>query len=399
MEAVDNLMDGTGEKDTIRGKTEGTGSGTGQEERVWVINPGSTSMKWSVFRGERSLLDEEISCDLPVPCLAFDRKRVLTKISDELRERLNNAYSGPLDSISARGGFLPRPEGKLKGGTYILAERKGNRIFIHEDMVRGVTENPERHHACNWGIPLAANLALKLGIPAFVVDPVVVDEFWPEAELSGVEGIVRRSAAHALSVKEAAREAAQRMGSLLQDLCLVVAHLGGGITVAAIREGRMVDNNIALLGGGPYTPQRVGSLPMGELIDLCFRQGSDRETLIRALTKRGGLQSYLGEHRMDRIEQRIAEGDARARLVVEGMLYQTAKEIGAQFVAAGCDVDAIVLTGGLAHSTLVTEGLREKIGRLAPVMVFPGSLEMRALAAGAIRVLQGQEEPLLYRLP
>jgi len=164
---------------------------------------------------------------------------------------------------------------------------------------------------------------------------VVVDEFSLEAEVSGYAGVVRRSTAHALSVKAAARRAAGEIGRPLEDINLVVAHLGGGITVAAIRGGKMVDNTIAFLGEGPFTPRRTGRLPMAELIEICYSGRFSKDELIAELTERGGLRSYLGEDRMEVIEDRIADGDRKAERIIEAMIYQVAKEIGAMFVAAG----------------------------------------------------------------
>jgi butyrate kinase len=200
-------------------------------------------------------------------------------------------------------------------------------------------------------------------------------------------------------VRAAARRAADIVGRPMEDLNLVVAHLGGGITVAAVRKGKMIDNNMGLLGSGPFSPQRAGQLPIEELIDLCYSGQFTHDALIVELAKHGGLQSYLGEYRMEVIERRIHEGDEYARLVVDAMVYQIVKEIGAMFAALDCDVEAIVLTGGLTKSKLVRNALRRRVERLAPVMVFEGSLEMAALAAGTVDVLAGRIEPKLYRLP
>ena len=289
-------------------------------------------------------------------------------------------------------GYYDREQGEW------IAQENG-RIVVDRAIVSAVLDHPEKDHASNYGVPVAAALAEKLQVPAVVVDPVVVDEFTPEAEISGYQPIVRRSTAHPLSVRAASRRAAEVIGLPLEDLNLVVAHLGGGITVAAVRGGKIVDNNIALLGGGPFTPQRAGDLPLGELIDLCYSGRFTHQEMIAELTTRGGLRSYLGTDRMEEIEQRIAGGDRQARLVVDAMIYQVAKEIGKAFVAAGCDVEAIVLTGGLARSELVRTALRRRVGRLAPVIVFEGSLEMAALAAGAIDVLSGRAQPRRYTLP
>jgi len=304
-----------------------------------------------------------------------------------------------LDAVAGRGGFLPRPDEKLPGGVYIVAQRRGEGIEVDRRIVSALLDRPEENHASNFGAPVAAALAEKLDVPAFIVDPVVVDEFAPEAELSGYAPLPRRSTSHALSVRAAARRAAEAIGRPLEDVNLVVAHLGGGITVSAVRGGKMIDNNIALLGEGPFTPQRAGQLPTGELIDLCYSGRFTRDELIEELTKRGGLQSYLGTDRMEEVERRIAGGDERARLVADAMIYQAAKEIGKAFVAAGCDVEAIVLTGSLALSQYVRDALRHRVNRLATVMVFAGSLEMGALAAGAMDVLAGRAQPLRYTPP
>jgi len=355
--------------------------------RVLVVNPGSTSMKVAVYENDRCLHETEVAEDVPPMTTSAERGAQINRLTKLAQEVLGQCETKRVDAVAARGGFLPRPAEKLSGGTYV----------VDEPMVSALLEHPEKDHASNLGIPVAAALAGELKVPAFVVDPVVVDEFAPEAEISGYASIVRRSTSHALSVREAARRAAQMIGMPLEAINLVVAHMGGGITVAAVRKGKMVDNNIALLGGGPFTPQRAGQLPMDELIDLCYSGRFTRTELIEELTKRGGLQSYLGEHRMETIEHRIEEGEEHARIVVDAMVYQIAKEIGAMFVAAGSDVEAIVLTGGLAWSRLVRAGLRRLVGRLAPVMIFEGSLEMAALAAGAVEALSGCETPQKYR--
>jgi butyrate kinase len=251
-------------------------------------------------------------------------------------------------------------------------------------------------HASNFGIPVAAGLAEKLGVPAYTVDPVVVDEFIPEAEFSGFEPIKRTSISHALSVHAAASRAAKQVGRPIGDTNFVVAHLGGGITVAAVQGGRIIDNSIALLGEGPFTPQRAGALPLGGIIELCYSGRYTRDELIEELSKKGGLISYLGEYRMEVIENRIREGDEEARLAVDAMIYRIAKEIGSMYAVLESEVEAVVLTGGLMRSPLIRNSLRRKVARMAPVMVYEESLEMEALAAGVLRVLAGEEKPLRF---
>jgi butyrate kinase len=350
--------------------------------RVLVVNPGSTSTKIALFENERCV--HYVEAQYPAVALGTvaERRAEVEHLIARVRQVLDHGDWRSVDAIAARGGFLPRPPGKLCGGAHVVAEVRDGEVLVDEALVSGILEHPEHHHASNLGVPVAAALARELKAPAYVVDPVVVDEFVPEAEISGYEGITRRSTAHALSVRAAARKAAQAIGRPLEDVAMVVAHLGGGITIAAVRNGKMTDNNIAFLGGGPFSPQRAGQLPAGELIDLCYSGRFTRAELIEELTKRGGLQSYLGEHRLEAIEERIAAGDERARLIVDAMVYQIAKEIGAMFVAAGCDVEAIVLTGGMVRSARVRNELRRRIGRLAPVLIFEEPLEMAALAEG-----------------
>lgn len=371
----------------------------GRPCRVLVINPGSTSVKLAVFEDEACVHEAETPHDAPVIRDAEDRDLKLAQLALLVRQTMAKGGVDAVDAIAARGGFILRTAGKITGGVYAVAERHDGAVTVHEDIVSAVRDHAEKDHASNLGIPVAAALARELGVPAYTVDPVVTDEFDALAEVSGYAGVTRRSTAHALSVRAAARRAAAELRLPLGNVNLVVAHLGGGITVAAVRGGRIVDNNIALLGGGPFTPCRAGQLPQQELIDLCFSGRFTREELIEALTKRGGMRSYLGEHRMEAVEERIADGDLAAKLVADAMVYQIAKEIGAMVIAAGGNVGAIVLTGGLARSKWVSDGVRRRVIRLAPVMVFPGSLEMAALAEGARAVLRGEVTPRRYTLP
>ena len=366
---------------------------------VLAVNPGSTSIKVALYDGDRCDQNEEIQCEIVHGGNPELRNAMIEKLVGLVSDMIEKWGTKKINVVAARGGFLPRLTEKLSGGAYLVAEKVEDRIIVDEALIGAVMDHPGKVHASNFGAPVAAALALKFGVPAMIVDPVVMDEFIPEAEISGYAPIVRRSTAHALSVRAASNRAAHDIGRTPNDINLVVAHLGGGITVAAVRRGKIVDNNIALLGGGPFTPQRAGELPAGELIDLCYSGLFTRDELIAELTKRGGLQSYLGTHNMEEVEQRIADGDERARLIVDAMVYQIAKEIGKAYVAAGCDVEAIVLTGGLTKSKIVRDTLRRSIIRLAPVIVYQGSLEMAALAAGAIDVLSGRQKAMRYGNP
>ncbi len=381
------------------GPSAAPSAAAGEVFRVLAVNPGSMSMKVAVYENDQCVGESEVACKIPVRAAASERRKQIEHLAGLACGVLDETGSREVHAVVGRGGFLPRPAEKLAGGTYVVAERRDGRIVVNEAIVSAVLDHPEKDHASNYGAPLAAALAQKLDVPAMVVDPVVVDEFTPEAELSGYEPIVRRSTSHALSVRAAAFRAAEAIGLPIEDVNLVVAHLGGGMTIAAVRRGKMIDNNIALLGGGPFTPQRAGDLPADELIDLCYSGRFTRDELVEELTRRGGLRSYLGTDRMEEIEQRIDDGDQQASLVVDAMVYQVAKEIGKAFVAAECDVEAIVLTGGLVRSGRIQKTLRRRVIRLAPVMVFEEPLEMAAMAAGVIEVLAGRQEARRYKPP
>ncbi|MCI0499050.1 MAG: butyrate kinase [Planctomycetales bacterium] len=366
--------------------------------RVLVINPGSTSLKLAAYENETVLYSAERSFDVSA-LSARTRDEQIEYLESLVREEMSSHPEVAFDAVAGRGGFLSSGEEKISSGTYAVAIRGGDgQIRIEQDIVRSL-QFAQLEHASNLGIPVAAKLAQTYQIPAFTVDPVIVDEFDERAEISGYSRIIRRNVSHALSVKAAAAKAALAVGRPFEDTNQVVAHLGGGITIAAIRKGRIVDTNIALLGGGPFTPRRAGTLPLKEVIDLCYSGEFTKEQLIRELTSCGGLVSYLGEHRMTVIEERIGRGDEKAKRIVEAMIYQISREIGAAAVAAGLDLEAIVLTGGLAHSARIVSGIKQAVGLLAPVMVFEGSLEMEALAKGALDVLSGRSQPKHYKLP
>jgi len=367
--------------------------------RVLAVNPSSTSFKVAVFEADRCLWDFEVPAGPYAHELPAVRLEGVRKLTQSICERLKEHGIERLDAVSGCGGFLPCPPEKLQSGTYRIAEVSDGRVVVDQRMLEAALQYPEKEHASTLGVPLAAELARHFHIPAFAVDPVVVDEFESSAEISGYSGIVRRSRAHGLSVRMAMKRAAQDIGRPAGQINLVVAHLGGEITIATVCRDRIVDNNIALLGEGPFTPCRAGQLPLGELIDICYSGRFTRDELIRELTGNGGLRSYLGEDCMEVIEKRIAEGDQLAERVVSAMVYQIGKAIGAAYVAAGCDVEAIVLTGGLIRSELIRNSLRKRVGRLAPVLVYRESLDMVALAIGAVDALAGRVEIRRYPMP
>jgi len=280
----------------------------------------------------------------------------------------------------------------------MLAPMASGTYTVTDEMVEFLRENPTEH-ASNLGAILAWEVASIVGCRSFVVDPIVVDELDDVARVTGIPEIHRRSIFHALNHKAVAREAARKLGRPYEDTRLVVAHLGGGISVAAHRCGRVVDVNNALNGDGPMGPERAGSLPAWQLIELTLSGTYDREKLRAMVTGRGGLVAHLETNDVREARRRALEGDSEADLVYRAMAYQTAKEIGAMAVVLEGKIDAIVLTGGIAHDQSFIDLITQRVSFLAQVIVFPGEDEMASLANGALRVLKSEETEKTWRPP
>ena len=352
--------------------------------RILVINPGSTSTKVALYKGDKSVWNET---------LAYSNEQLagFEKIIDQLEMRRldveKTLHKKKLDvkSLSAvvgRGGpFKP-----LESGTY----------KVSEDLLRDIRSgNVQAEHISNIGALLAHEIAEQAGVPAFFVDPVSVDEFEPVARISGIPELERKSLLHALNIKATAHRAAKDLGRSLSDLNLIVVHLGGGISICPIRKGRVIDANNAN-EGGPFSPERSGSLPVSSLAKLCYSGTFSYAEMKKRLVGNGGLIAHLGTNDSIEIERRIEAGDKQARLVYEAMAYQIAKEIGAMATVLKGEVDAILLTGGLAKSDVLIHWIKERVAFLAPVVVYAGENEMEALALGALRVLKGEEEAKTY---
>ncbi len=359
---------------------------------ILTINPGSTSTKVAVYDDEHSLFVETIPHSAEeiaafpriADQYAFRRDAVLSLLAE------HEIKLESLDAVVGRGGIL-RP---IPSGTYLVNEKMLDELRPEPD--EGLRHPREREHASNLGAILADEIARRAGVPAFIVDPVCVDEFDDIARVSGLPEIERRSLSHALNLKVAARRAARELGKRYDEVNLVVAHLGGGISVTAHRRGRMVDVNQALDGTGPFAPERAGGLPVGDVIRLCYSGQYTCEEMLKKIAGRGGLVAHLGTNDARQVERRIEEGDKHARLIYQAMAYQIAKEIGLMATVLKGDVDAIVLTGGLARSDMLVGWIVERVGWIAPVMIYPGEDEMLAMAQGALRVLRGQEETQDY---
>ncbi|MBC7188367.1 MAG: butyrate kinase [Calditrichaeota bacterium] len=351
--------------------------------RILVINPGSTSTKVALFLAEQAEARETLTH--PAEELAkhphvwdqFEMRRAA--IADFVaRQRLELRS---LAAVAGRGGLLR----SVAGGTYRVNER----------MLADAKANLQGEHVANLGCALAFEFAREAGVEAYVTDPLSVDEFEPLARYSGHPLIQRRALAHALSIHEVARRAAARLGKSLAETNLVVAHLGGGISVAPVKAGKIVDVNDAS-SDGPFSPERTGGLPLQPFIGLCY-SGRYTEKEMRTLVMgKGGLVAYLGTSSAEEVERRIAEGDEFARQVYEAMAYQIAKEIGAMATVLAGKVDVVVLTGGLAHSGLLVDWVSARVQFLGPVMVLAGEFEMEAMVAGVLRVLRGEEQALEY---
>lgn len=348
--------------------------------RVLVINPGSTSTKFGVFTREGPEWvttiphgDEELK--------QFQGRSMLARTGYRAGLIEKALVAAGYDArhfaaVGGRGGLLP----PMPCGTYL----------VDDAIVEELRLARRGEHASNLGAVLALRFAQAAGVNAYIVDPVTVDEWQDCARLSGSPLIQRSCIGHALNIKAVARRFALETGRAYADLRLIIVHLGSGITVSAHRDGRMVDNNTP--EEGPLGPDRTGWLPVRELIKLCFTGNYTEKQLDRMVFGEGGLFAYLGTRDLQEVERRIDAGDQKARAVYEAMIYQVAKETGAMAAVLEGRVDAVLLTGGMAHSDRMIGRLRTYIDWIAPITVYPGEDELLAMAEGVFRVLDGEEQ-------
>lgn len=356
------------------------------EKRILTINPGSTSTKIGVFHNERSIFEKTLRHNIE-ELQRFDR------IIDQYEFRKNHILEtlheqginiSKFDAVCARGGFL-RP---IEGGTYV----------VNDEMIEDLKSGYAGQHASNLGGIIAREIADGLNIPSYIVDPVVVDEMSVLAKVSGMPEIERKSIFHALNQKAVARKAAASLGKRYENMKMIITHMGGGITIGVHDRGRVVDVNNGLHGEGPFSPERAGTVPAGDLVDLCFSGEYTKEEIMKKLVGTGGLLGYLGTNDAVKVEQMIQGGDEKARFIYDAMAYQVAKEIGAASAALKGEVEAIVLTGGLAYGKSFVSAIRSYIDWISDVLVYPGENELQSLAQGALRVLQGEEQSKQYRI-
>ena len=352
--------------------------------KLLIINPGSTSTKIAVFHNENQVMeqtlrhqDEELAPYATIMDQYEFRKGIILEALAAEKIELEE-----LSAVVGRGGLL-KP---MEGGTY----------EVNENILADLRAAVMGHHASNLAAIIANEIASHLNIPAFIVDPVVVDEMEDVARISGMPEIPRVSIVHALNQKAVGRKAAREAGKKYEEMNLIIAHLGGGISVGAHKQGRIVDVNNAL-GDGPLSPERTGALPADNLVKLCYAGEYSLAEMRKKVNGKGGLVAYLGTNDGREISGRIKEGDEFAELIYKAMAYQIAKEIGAAAAVLEGKVDGILLTGGLAYDILLTGWIQKRVEFISPVKIYPGEEEMIALAEGGLRVLRGEEEAKEYK--
>lgn len=352
---------------------------------ILAINPGSTSTKIGVFVNLNPIFLKNIQHD-PAELEEFE------KITDQFQYRKDiiasqlNEAGVPEDVVKAvvgRGGLLkPIPSGVYE---------------VNNRMLEDLRNSPIGEHASNLGGLIADAFAKQLkNVRAYIANPVVVDELGDVARITGHPNFRRKSIFHALNQKAVARSHAKSVMRKYEEMNLIVVHLGGGITVGAHQKGCVVDVNNGLDGEGPFSPERSGTLPVGDLVRMCFSGKHSQKEVMKMIKGQGGLMGYLGTTSAYEVENKMAEGDAEAALIYEAMAYQVAKEVGAMGAVLCGDVDAILITGGIAHSKWFVNKIIERVHKIAPVHVYPGEDELKALAMNGMRVVKGETEVKVY---
>lgn len=352
--------------------------------KLLIINPGSTSTKIGVYEDEREILEETLrhSSDeigkYPTIVDQLDfRKDVILKVLEE-----KNFDIKTLNAVVGRGGML-KP---IPGGTY----------EVTDDLVEDLKKGVQGQHASNLGGILAKEIGNELNVPSFIVDPVVVDELEEVARISGVPELPRKSKFHALNQKAVAKRFGKESGKGYENLNLIVTHMGGGVSVGAHKKGKVVDVNNALDGDGPFSPERAGGVPVGDLVKMCFSGKYSEKEVYSKLVGKGGCVAYLNTNDFRDVLKLSEEGNKEAQLIYDAFIYQVAKEIGAMATVLEGNVDKIILTGGMAYSEKVVGDITKRVGWISEVKTYPGEDELLALAQGAIRVLDGEEKAKEY---
>ncbi len=353
--------------------------------KMLVVNPGSTSTKYAYFENEDEKFHETISHstdELAQFATIQDQLDYRKKmVEDACKERGVNLDE--IDVFVGRGGgMVPSP-----GGTYKINEK-----LVHDCEIAACGV----HHPAQLASQICWKFIAEHGGEGFTVSPPDTDEYWELSRVTGLSDVFRESRCHALNQKEVAHRYCQSKGMKYEDANLIVCHIGGGISITAHHHGRMVDGTDILSGEGPMTPTRAGAMQAVKIVNMAFSGEYTKDQLIARLTKKGGLLDHLGTDDAREVEKMIEDGDQYAKLVYDAMIYQICKFIGQNAVVLEGDVDGIILTGGMSHSDYLTSSIEKRVSWIAPVTVIAGEYELEALAAGALRVLRGQEEPKIY---
>ncbi len=344
---------------------------------ILAINPGSTSTKIALYENEKELFRETLDHSV-------EEIEKYSKVEEqfEMRKNIvievlkNHGYDvSILSAVVGRGGMLP----PVHAGGYLVNQCMKDRII----------KGPIRPHASNLGALIAASIAEPLQIPAYIYDAVSSDELKEVAKVTGIPEIVRQSFCHVLNSKATARKVAESHGKRYDEMNFVVAHMGGGISVSAHEKGRIVD--VITDDAGPFSPERSGSIPLLYIVDLCYSGEYNKKEMLKKLRGMGGIKAHLGTHDLREVEKMISDGNEKAKLIFEAQAYQIVKGIGELSPVLKGNIDAIILTGGLAYSKMLTQRITEYVGFIAPIEIVPGENELESLALGALRILRGEE--------
>ncbi len=349
-----------------------------------IINPGSTSTKIGVFEDETLLFEETLrhsTEEIAQYASIVDQKDFRKQIILDLLAKKDFDIKS-LQVIVGRGGML-KP---IPGGTYAVSD----------DLLEDLKIGKQGQHASNLGGILAREIADSIGVPSYIVDPVVVDELMPISRYSGVPELPRTSVFHALNQKAVAKRYAKEQGKAYDSLNLIVVHMGGGVSVGAHEKGRVVDVFNALDGDGAFSPERAGAVPSGALIKMCFSGQFTEKEVYKKVVGNGGFNAYVNTNDMRDVEKMINDGNEKAAEIREAFIMQVAKDIGSMACVLKGNVDQIIVTGGIAYDKAVVSGLKERAGFIAPMTIYPGEDELLALAQGALRVMNGEEAAMVY---
>ncbi|WP_312093019.1 butyrate kinase [Aminipila sp.] len=353
--------------------------------RILAINPGSTSTKIALYEEETKIFEKSLShtakeleaFDEVLDQFEFREKVILSVLKEE------NIEVSSLSAVVGRGGMLPN----MKSGGYLVTK----------EMIDAFREGLASPHASNLGALLAYEIAEPLGIPAYIYDSVTSDELEEIAKVTGMPGIRRESMCHVLNMKAVSRKVAEKYGKKYEDMNILAAHLGGGISMSVHHQGKIID--CIRDDEGPFSPERSGSIPMLYVVDLCYSGKYTKKEMVKRIRGNGGLKAYLGTQDLRDVEAMVADENKQAQILFEAQAYQIAKGIGEMAPVLGGRFDCIILTGGMAYSKSLIEKISERVQFIAPIEVVPGEDEMEALSFGALRLVKGQEEARIYARP